>query len=121
MRISDWSSDVCSSDLDHLGAGFDLLQGDFQGLGVVLLADQAGELGGAGDVGALADVDEQRAAVDGERLQTRESAGLGDVRNDARRVFADSLGNRLDVSRRGTAAAADDVEDRKSTRLNSRH
>src|SRR3546814_20096800 len=76
MRISDWSSDVCSSDLDHLGAGFDLLQGDFQGLGVVLLADQAGELGGAGDVGALADVDEQRAAVDGERLQTRESAGL---------------------------------------------
>src|SRR3546814_10357968 len=24
MRISDWSSDVCSSDLDGLGIGFDL-------------------------------------------------------------------------------------------------
>ena len=46
-------------DVDHLGAGFHLLQGDFQRLGVVLLADQTGELGRAGDVGALADVHEQ--------------------------------------------------------------
>ncbi len=46
-------------DVDHLGAGFHLLQGHFQRLGVVLLADQTGELGRAGDVGALADVHEQ--------------------------------------------------------------
>ncbi len=46
-------------DVDHLGAGFHLLQGHFQRLGVVLLADQTGELGRTGDVGALADVHEQ--------------------------------------------------------------
>ncbi|MCY1428141.1 hypothetical protein D9M71_440140 [compost metagenome] len=46
-------------DVDHLGAGLDLLQGDFQGFGVVLFADQPGELGGTGDVGALTDVHEQ--------------------------------------------------------------
>ncbi len=32
-------------DVDHLGAGLDLLQSDFQRLGVVFLADEAGELG----------------------------------------------------------------------------
>ena len=68
-------------DVDDLGAGFDLLQGDFQGFGVVFFADQPGELGGTGDVGALTDVDEQRVAVDGERFQARQSAGLGDVWN----------------------------------------
>src|SRR3546814_9375045 len=30
MRISDWSSDVCSSDLAHLQAGLDLLQNGFR-------------------------------------------------------------------------------------------
>src|SRR3546814_4520547 len=38
MRISDWSSDVCSSDLLHLGAQVDRAH-------VVALADQASELG----------------------------------------------------------------------------
>ncbi len=56
-------------DIDHLGAGFDLLQGDFQGFGVIVFTDQAGKAGGAGDVGTLADVDEQRLAIDGERFE----------------------------------------------------
>ncbi len=98
-------------DVDHLGAGFDLLQGDFQRLAVILLADQPGELGAAGDVGALADVDEQRVAVDGEGLQARQAAGPGDLRDDARRVLGHGLGNRLDMRRRGAAAAADDVQE----------
>src|SRR3546814_18477971 len=42
MRISDWSSDVCSSDL-------------------IAIDDQLAEPGRAGDVGALADIDEDRA------------------------------------------------------------
>ncbi|VVN75804.1 hypothetical protein PS685_05292 [Pseudomonas fluorescens] len=46
-------------DVDHLGAGFDLLQCDFQGFGVVVVTDQPGEFGGTGDVRAFADVDEQ--------------------------------------------------------------
>lgn len=56
-------------DIDHLSAGFDLLQGDFEGLGVIVFTDQAGKAGGAGDVGTLADVDEQRLAIDGERFE----------------------------------------------------
>ncbi len=98
-------------DVDHLGAGFHLLQGDFQGLGVVLLADQPGELGRTGDVGALADVHEQRAAVDGERLKTGQAAGPGDFRDHPRRVLGHRLGDGLDVRRGGAAAAADDVEE----------
>ncbi|MND47723.1 hypothetical protein D3C80_386240 [compost metagenome] len=98
-------------DVDHLGTGLDLLQGDFQGFGVVVLADQPGELGGTGDVGALADVDEQRAAIDGEGFQAREAASLGDVRDLARRITGHGLGDGFDVARRGAAAAADNVEE----------
>ncbi len=98
-------------DVDHLGAGLDLLQGDFQRLGVVFLADQPGELGGAGDVGALADVDEQRLAIDGERLKARQAAGLGDVRDRPWLVLGYGLGDGLDVRRGGAAAAADNVEE----------
>ncbi len=97
-------------DVDHLGAGLDLLQRDFQRLGVVVLADQASEFGRTGDVGALTDVDEQRVAVDGEGLQARQATGLGNLRDHAGRVFADGLGDRLDMRGGGAAAAADDVE-----------
>ena len=64
-------------DVDHLGAGFHLLQGDFEGFGVVVFTDQPGELGRTGDVGALADVDKQRVAVDGERLKPDRRQALG--------------------------------------------
>ncbi len=98
-------------DVDHLGAGFHLLQGDFQGFGVVVFTDQTGEACGTGNVGALADVDEQRAAVNGERLQARQSASLGNIRNRAWRIAGHGLGDGFDVARRGAAAAADDVEE----------
>ena len=97
-------------DVDDLGAGFHLLLGHFQGLGVVLFADQPGELGRAGDVGALADVDEQRLAADGEGLQAGEAAGLGNLGQLARRMLGDRLGDGLDMRRGGTTAATDDVE-----------
>ncbi len=98
-------------DVDHLGAGFHLLQGDFEGFGVVVFADQPGETGGTGDVGTFADVDEQRLAIDGERLQARQTAGLGNVRDLARRVTGHGLGDGFDMPRRGAAAAADDVQE----------
>ena len=47
-------------DVDDLRAVFHLLLGDFQRLVVLAFQDQALELGRAGDVGAFADVDEQR-------------------------------------------------------------
>lgn len=98
-------------DVDHLGAGFDLLQGDFQGFGVVVFTDQAGEFGRAGDVGALADVNEQRAAIDGERLQAGEAASLRNVRDFTRCITGHGFGDGFDMARRGAAAAADDVEE----------
>src|SRR3546814_3720069 len=66
MRISDWSSDVCSSDLqplihvhvNDLRAIFNLLPGDLDSGMVIASKDQLLELGGAGDVGAFTNVDE---------------------------------------------------------------
>ncbi len=98
-------------DVDHLGAGFHLLQGDFQGLGVVVFTDQAGEAGGTGDIGALADVDEQRAAIDGERFQARQAAGFRNVRDRARCVTGHGLGDGFNMARGGTAATTDDVQE----------
>jgi hypothetical protein len=62
-------------DVDHLGAVFDLLPCDRQRLVELVVQDHAGEGLGAGDVGALADIDEQRAAIDVERLQAGQAHG----------------------------------------------
>ncbi len=56
-------------DVDDLRAVFDLLAGDAERLLELVVQDQARERLRPGDVGALADVDEQRVAVDGDRLE----------------------------------------------------
>ncbi len=56
-------------DVDDLGAVLHLLARDLDGPGEVAGEDQLGEGARAGDVGALADVDEQRLVVDGQRLE----------------------------------------------------
>ena len=60
-------------DVDDLRAVLDLLARHRQRAGVVAGEDQAGEGLRAGDVGALADVDEQRLVVDVERLEAGEA------------------------------------------------
>ena len=60
-------------DVDDLRAVFDLLAGDVKRLFIFFLADQAGEAARAGDVGALADVDEVEFAGDYQRLQPAEA------------------------------------------------
>ena len=58
-------------DVDELGAGVDLLAGDLDRLAVAVLEDELGELARAGDVGPLADVDEDAARLrDGLDLET---------------------------------------------------
>jgi hypothetical protein len=59
-------------DVDDLGAALDLLAGDAEGLLELAVEDQAGERLRAGDVGALADVDEQRPGADQHRFQAGE-------------------------------------------------
>ncbi len=98
-------------DVDHLRAGLHLLLGDFERLVVFAFEDQALELGRAGDVGALADVDEQRVVADVERLQAGQAAALFQVRQLARRHVFQRFGDGLDVRRRSAAAAARDVEE----------
>src|SRR3546814_2692954 len=97
MRISDWSSDVCSSDLTGTDAAVDQLAAQ--------LDDEAAEDGGI-DMGRDLDIAADAGLeVRGELFQLR----------GAQRVRARDRGGRL------AAVRGDDRVDRKSTRLNSSH
>ena len=86
--------------VDELGAGLDLLAGDLDGLVEAVLEDQLGELARAGDVGPLADVDEDAAGLrDRERLEAGQAGLALDGRDDPRRHARDGLGDRPDVGR----------------------
>ena len=97
-------------DVDDLRAVLDLLFGDGQRGFVVAGQDQLGELGRAGDVGALADVDEVGLRANGQRLQTAQTGARLDLGRHARRQTADRFGDGVDVRGRGAAATADDIE-----------
>jgi len=104
-------------DVDDLRTAGHLLGRDRQGLVVVAGLDQVAELRGAGDVRALADVDEQALGVDRERLEAGEPhRGLVDGRGAADLV-RDGLGDRRDVRGRGAAAPADQVHEAASCEL----
>src|SRR3546814_7027263 len=119
MRISDWSSDVCASDLGGTGLG---LLGD--------LLDRAVLVGGP-DLGDLADGvadDETADHGDGEappllddlavlehEVGEGEHAGDGDERGGVR-AAVQGLAQVVDARRAGRLH-----QDRKSTRLNSSH
>src|SRR3546814_1967948 len=109
MRISDWSSDVCSSDLflQHLGV-------DIAALG---FEDDAQILGAF-----VADILEDRELLVGDQLRDLlDQLALGDPIGDfaddelpgAARQFLDSI--------RFPASVAQLAGDRKSTRLTSSH
>ena len=97
-------------DVDDLGAVLHLLPRHIQRRLIVIGGDQLAELGRAGDVGALADIDEIQVRRQGERLQSRQPHIFGLLRNLARRHILDGLAERLDMLRLGAAAAADDVD-----------
>src|SRR3546814_9127986 len=103
MRISDWSSDVCSSDLDEVA---DALRDLEQMLFVAKLDRGDDQLALAFDIGLVRAVDHDVADVGvGEQLFERtEAEQLVDEHFFERELFA-----------------AIEREDRKSTRLNSRH
>ena len=97
-------------DVDDLRAAVDLAARDDQRLGVIAGENQARERLGAGDVGALADIDEQRVRADVERLQSGKPQLLFDDRNLARGDSLQRRGHCPYVRGRGTAAAAGDVQ-----------
>ena len=97
-------------DVDHLRAVLDLLARDAERPRIVAGEDQTRECPRARDVGAFADVDEQRLVSDVERLEAREAQRARARGNRPRGDAADGVGHRADMLRRGAAAAADDVE-----------
>src|SRR3546814_8991269 len=115
MRISDWSSDVCSSDLD----GQTLLVGGFGLCGLPEALIGAVEELGVADLTCVSN----NAGIDGvglgRLLRTRQirkmiSSYVGENKEFERQYLAGEL--ELEFCPQGSLA-----EDRKSTRLNSSH
>src|SRR3546814_7337764 len=107
MRISDWSSDVCSSDLDDA-------RQHVAGLAALLLDDREPELALAGvALLALVEAETDRAEEPLQRLLRRVGARAAPLLADI------GLAQRQAVDRQHQAAWR--RLDRKSTRLNSSH
>src|SRR3546814_10509493 len=127
MRISDWSSDVCSSDLF---TGVTPNKGSVSGNAVIELAAETGfglDVLVNAENARVIDRDDLRADVTGPiRLKSDSSGGLisGKVRVDRARFrlgrAAAAAVPRMEV-REVNRIASGEEEDRKSTRLNSRH
>ncbi|CAB4945373.1 unannotated protein [freshwater metagenome] len=98
-------------DVDHLRASLDLLGCDADGGVVVAVLDELAEPGGAGDVGALAHVDEEALVGDGQRLEAREPHHRLVRHRLAPLLALDGTRDGGDVVRRGAAAATDEVEE----------
>src|SRR3546814_1017380 len=119
MRISDWSSDVCSSDLLELGEpalGLAVLgEVEEMRLGLLdLLGGRAVEVALEGFVDdGFADLDQLAAQ---EAVTDLAAVDLGVDDGDHRGGETDEVGRTTDLLERLVL-----VEDRKSTRLNSSH
>ena len=82
-----------------------------KGFVVALLANQAGEAPGAGDVGAFPNVDEERRPVHREGFEARQAQGRGALREGSGRKPPHRIGDGPDVIRRGSAAATEQVHE----------
>ena len=78
--------------------------------GVVAVQDQFREGARAGDVGAFANIDEQRIVADVDRLQTGQAQTFFDLWCQARRALRDDIRNCFDVLWRGATTTAGDIE-----------
>ncbi len=97
-------------DVDDLRAIRDLIAGDDERARIVARGDELAELGRAGDIGALPDVDERNVGGERERLEAREPHQGRDGRRGARLMLVDRLGDGADVVRRRAAASSHYVD-----------
>ena len=102
---------VVHVDVDDLRAALDLLERDHERFAVLVVLDQPTELGRAGDVGALADVDERDVVGECERFEAGQLQTRGAIGDDAWRLGLDGMGDRFDVGRCRATTAADHVEE----------
>src|SRR6187402_2140843 len=84
-------------DVDQLGTVLDLIASDVERRRVLAVLDQPAELGGAGDVRALADVDERDVAAQLERFESRELQGTAQLGRPPWRESGDGVGDGGDV------------------------
>src|SRR3546814_10281448 len=112
MRISDWSSDVCSSDLAHL------LNASYSGSGY------------SADTRVLAQVSDEELIASAAQAEESDRIGQSDVwqvlvRDDPQRAFralvADQRRGLFEAARWEPLLSQYSYQDRKSTRLNSSH
>ena len=97
-------------DVDNLRATLDLTARDAQSFVVLVVQDEAGEPARAGDVRALADVDEVGVWPHDEGLEARKPRVSRDFGRHARRVLGGGFSEQGNVLGRGAAAAAQDVD-----------
>ncbi len=97
-------------DVDDLRAVLHLVAGDGQRRCVVARGDELAELGRAGDVGALAHVDERDFRREREGLETGQAQQPRHLRNLPRRLALHRAHDGVDVLGRGATAAADHVD-----------
>ena len=97
-------------DVDDVGAVLHLLAGNAECLFVAIFFDQTGKGTGAGDIGAFANDREAALRTDLKQLEPRVTRQRRSRRGHTGRMLGNRFGDRLDVWRRGAAAAADDVE-----------
>ena len=97
-------------DVDDLRAGLDLLTRHGERLVVLVAEDELGEFRRAGDVGALADVDERDFGARGEGFESAQTQSARASRNAARLEIARRFDDGRNVIRRRAAATADDVQ-----------
>ena len=98
------------ADINDLRAVLDLLARDGERGFVIAGLDELREFRRTGDVRAFADVQEIGIWANRHRVESAQAQIRFNRRNFARRQIFDRIGNRLDMRRRGAAAAADDVE-----------
>src|SRR3546814_3007732 len=114
MRISDWSSDVCSSDLHH---GWRWAEdGNFELTGII----ETVQLGNPHGV-LTVDAEGEVWTVEVGQHWRNEQAGLTDEMLAVGREVTISCARSADHSEKLVQAERVIIEDRKSTRLNPRH
>ena len=98
-------------DIDHLGAGLDLLPGHFERLVVLPVENEPREFARSRDVRALPDIDEVQVVAENEGLETGYAQAPVGLRRDPGLVPRGRLGDRGDVLGSRPAASADDVQE----------
>src|SRR5690606_27307774 len=97
-------------DVNDLSAILDLLPGDGEGVLEPVFKDEPGEFWRAGNIRALADIDEIDAGTEVQRLEAAQPQIRFDRRRHPRRQAGNGFGHRADMGRGGSATAADNIE-----------